>query len=198
MGDSNARAVDTVVLCAYAGMVVALPTALWRLPLAMGVTLGTPDAWREEQGIPGAGAWYLLLLSVMQLAAVGCMFFLTVEPKRVTPRWLPARLRPLVPAVVGGAGIAGALVLALLVTMSIIAWDKVDPFAGADYDAWAWLCAACYLLAALWPPLLGAASVGYLRRHRRSRTTSARQGPAPVGTPRDEQRADDQSMRRRR
>ena len=193
---NRTTAVDLVRWCAYAGMVVALPTALWRLPLTLGVTLGTPAAWREEQGIPGAGTWYLLLLSVMQLAAIGCMFFLTVEPGKVTPRWLPARLRRLVPAVVGGAGIAGALVLALLVTMSVIAWDKVDPFAGADYDAWAWLCAVCYLLAALWPPLLGAASVGYLRRHRRPRTTSARQGSAPVGMPRDEQPDDDRSMRR--
>ncbi|MCT2582235.1 hypothetical protein [Actinophytocola gossypii] len=171
---NRSRSVDLVAWFAYAGMVVALPTALWRLPLAMGATLGTPDAWREEQSIPGAGAWYLVLLSVMQLAAIGCMLFLTVEPKKVTPRWLPARLRRLVPALVGGAGLAGALVLTLLVTMSIIAWDKVDPFAGTDYDAWAWLCAACYLLAALWPPLLGAASVGYLRRHRHE--------PSPVLT----------------
>ncbi|MEV1295896.1 hypothetical protein [Pseudonocardia sp. NPDC049635] len=157
-----------VAWCAYAGMTVALPTALWRLPLAMGATLGTPDAWRQEQEIPGAGAWYLLLLSAMQLAAIGCMFFLTIEPRKVTPRWLPPRPGRYVPAVVSGAGSAGALVLALLVAMSIIAWDKVDPFAGTDYNAWAWLCAVCYLLAALWPPLLGAASVGYLHRHRPS------------------------------
>ncbi|OLT41336.1 hypothetical protein BJF85_23935 [Saccharomonospora sp. CUA-673] len=159
---------DPVAWCAYAGMAVALPTALWRLPLAMGATLGTPAAWREEQSIPGTGVWYLLLLSVVQLAAIACMLFLAADPKMVTPRWLPARLHRLVPAMIGGAGVAGALVLLLLVTMSVIAWDKVDPFAGTDYDAWAWLCAICYLLAALWPPLLAAASVGYLRRHRRA------------------------------
>src|SRR5690606_36389098 len=85
--------------------------------------------------------------------------------RRVTPRWLPTDQRRRVPAIIGGTGIAGALVLALLVTMSVIAWEKVDPFASADYDVWARVCAGCYLLAALWPPLLGAASVGYLRRH---------------------------------
>lgn len=164
--NGQSKSVDLVAWCAYAGIVAALPTALWRIPLAMGATLGTPDAWREAQSIPGEGTWYLVLLSVMQLAAIGCMLFLTVEPKRVTPRWLPARLRRLVPKVVGGTGVAGTLALALLVTMSIIAWDKVDPFAGTAYDAWAWLCAVCYLLAVLWPPLLGAASAGYLRRHR--------------------------------
>ncbi|TSD53790.1 hypothetical protein [Aeromicrobium piscarium] len=163
---NRSRPVDLVAWSAYAGMVVALPTALWRLPLVMGATLGTPDVWREEQSIPGEGTWYLLTLSLLQLVAIGCMFFLAVKPRKVVPRWLPTRVYRLVPAVIGGAGLAGALVLALLVTMSVIAWDKVDPFAGADYDAWAWLCAVCYLLAALWPLLLGAASVGYLRRHR--------------------------------
>lgn len=158
--------VDLAAWCAYAAIAVALPTALWRLPLAMGATLGTPDAWREQQDIPGGGTWYLLVLSAMQLVAIGCMLLLAVEPKQVTPRWLPARLNRVVPAAVGGAGLAGALVLTLLVTMSIIAWDKVDPFAGTAYDAWAWLCAVCYLLAALWPPLLGVASIVYLRRHR--------------------------------
>lgn len=165
MSSTRSRSLDLVKWCTYAGMVAGLPTALWRLPLVMGATLGTPDFWREQQSIPGAGTWYLLLLSAMQLTAIGCMFFLTIEPRKVTPRWLPTNQRRLVPAIIGGTGIAGALVLALLVTMSVIAWDKVDPFASADYDAWAWVCAGCYLLAALWPPLLGAASVGYLRRH---------------------------------
>jgi hypothetical protein len=158
---------DVVRWCAYAGMVVALPTAAWRLPMVVGATLGTPGTWREAQQIPGAGTWYLLGLSLVQLAAIACMLALTVEPSRLAPRRSDARTARLLPMLVGWAGVAGAVVLALLVTMSIVAWDKVDPFAGADYDRWAWLCAGCYLLAALWPPLLGAASIGYLVRHRR-------------------------------
>ncbi|OLT46384.1 hypothetical protein BJF85_17375 [Saccharomonospora sp. CUA-673] len=164
----RANSPDLVASCAYAAMAVALPTALWRLPVAAGFPLGTPEAWRDEQQIPGTGTWYLLGLSLVQIAAIACMVALTVDPARLTPRWLRGRRGRLVPTVVGTAGLAGALVLTLLVTMSVIAWDKVDPFGGADYDGWAWLCAACYLLAALWPPLLGAASIGYLVRHRRS------------------------------
>jgi len=166
---------DLVTWCAYAGMAVALPTALWRVPVAAGFPLGTPEAWRHEQQIPGTGTWYLLGLSLVQLAAIACMFALTVDPARLTPRWLRGRRGGrLVPTFVGAAGTAGALVLSLLVTMSVIAWDKVDPFSGTDYDGWAWLCAGCYLLAALWPPLLGAASVGYLVRYRRTAAVPSR------------------------
>jgi hypothetical protein len=50
---NRSRPVDLAAWCAYAAIAVALPTALWRLPLAMGATLGTPDAWREQQDIPG-------------------------------------------------------------------------------------------------------------------------------------------------
>jgi hypothetical protein len=105
---NRSRPVDLAAWCAYAAIAVALPTALWRLPLAMGATLGTPDAWREQQDIPGGGGtWYLLVLSATQLVAIGCMLLLAVEPKKVTPRWLPARLNRVVPAAVGGAGCAG-------------------------------------------------------------------------------------------
>ena len=66
--------------------------------------------------------------------------------------------------VVGIAGLLGAAALAFLVVTSIIAWDRVDPFAGQPYDGWAWLCLICYLLAVPWPVVLAAAAVGYLRR----------------------------------
>ncbi|GAB2471626.1 hypothetical protein GCM10027063_10230 [Promicromonospora xylanilytica] len=152
----------------YAGIAAALPTALWRIPLILGFTLGTPTAWREAQDIPGTGTWYLLGLSLVQLAAIACMLALTIEPARLTPHWLRARRPLLVPRVVGIAGAIGALVLALLVTMSIIAWDKVDPFSGAAYGIWGWLCAGCYLLAALWPLFFGTASLRYLMHYRQA------------------------------
>ena len=98
-------------------------------------------------------------------------------PRRVFPgfgvplgtpaRWRELQQLPGVGAwyVLGlSAGLASASALAVLVAMSVIAWDRVGPFAGADYDAWMWLSLACYLIAAAWPALLAAASLGRLTR----------------------------------
>lgn len=151
--------------CAYGAFLAALPTALWRIAIAAGLTLGTPAEWRVAQDIPGSGTWYVLGLSVVQLVAAACSFALVVDVRRLTPGRLPDRLRRWLPVLIGGAGLAGSALLALIVTMSILAWEKVDPFAGHGYDGWAWLCLACYLCAALWPVLLAVASLGYLVRH---------------------------------
>lgn len=63
---------------------------------------------------------------------------------------------------VGAAELVGSMVLAWIVTMSILSWRDVNPFAGADNDGWAALSTTCYVFAAMWPPLLAAASIGYL------------------------------------
>lgn len=155
--------------CAWASFLVALPTAVWRVLPGFGIPLGTPVAWREFQELPGAGTSYVLGLSLMQLAAAACCLLFAVDVRRFVPGLLPERLRRCVPVLVGVAGMIGAVVLILLIVMSIIAWDKVDPFAGEPYDGWAWLSLVCYLLAALWPVFLVPASLGHLARHRSPR-----------------------------
>ena len=77
--------------CAYGAFLAALPTALWRIALAAGFTLGTPTEWRAVQDIPGSGTWYLLGLSAVQLAAAACSFAFVVD------------VRPLVPGQIGRA-----------------------------------------------------------------------------------------------
>lgn len=157
--------------CAIGAFTVALPTALWRVLPGLGVPLGTPADWREFQQLPGSGTWYVLGLSVVQLVAAACCLLLTVPVDRVLPARASTRLRHTIPTAIGVAGLIGAGVLLVLVVMSVIAWEKVDPFAGETYDGWAWLSLACYLTTALWPFLLAAASIGYLlqdREHRRA------------------------------
>jgi hypothetical protein len=157
--------------CAIGAFAVALPTALWRVLPGLGVTLGTPADWREFQQLPGSGTWYVLGLSGVQLLAAACCLLLAVPVERVVPPRTSARLGRAIPTAIGVAGLTGAGVLLVLVVMSIIAWEKVDPFAGETYGGWAWLSLACYLAAALWPFLLAPASVGYLlqnRGHRRA------------------------------
>lgn len=164
----NARSRTWTVWCAAGAFVAALPTVIWRIPLAAGHPLGTPASWRAVQDIPGSGSWYVLTLSMIQFIAATCSFALVVDTHRFTPRWAPEWVDRRLPAVVGLAGIFGAAALTAIVCMSVIAWDRVDPFAGEVYDAWAWLCAACYLCAVAWPIFLAAAAVGCLRRIRRS------------------------------
>lgn len=164
-----------VAWCAYGAFLSALPTALWRILLAAGLTLGTPSAWRAAQEIPGSGTWYVLGLSVLQLIAAACSFALAVDVRRLVPGWVPGWLERRVPVLTATAGLVGASLLALIVAMSVIAWENVDPFAGQSYDGWAWLCLVCYLCAALWPVLLAAASVGCLMRLRQ-RDGAAREG----------------------
>ncbi|MFC7404021.1 hypothetical protein [Georgenia alba] len=155
-----------VVWCASGAFLAALPTALWRLALAAGHPLGTPDEWRAFQDIPGAGTGYVLGLSALQLLAAACAFALVVDVRQLMPGRVPGWARRRIPTFVAVCGLVGAAVLGLIVTMSVVAWDRVDPFAGQPYDGWAWLCAACYVCAAFWPPLLAAASVGHLLRER--------------------------------
>lgn len=151
--------------CAYAAFISALPTAVWRVLPGLGLTMGTPEEWRAFQDLPGTGTWYVLTLSVLQLLAAACCLALAVDARRIVPDWAPRWVRQLAPYAVGIAGLLGAAALTVIISMSAIAWENVDPFAGEVYGGWAWLCLACYLVAILWPLSLATASIGYLMRH---------------------------------
>ncbi|SEE90350.1 hypothetical protein [Jiangella alba] len=183
-------------MCAWSAFLAALPTAVWRILPGLGLPLGTPGEWRAEQHLPGAGTWYVLGLSAVQLVAATCCLALAIDVRRLVPRWAPAWGRRRAAQIAGGAGLAGAALLGVVVAMSIMAWDKVDPFAGQDHDAWARLCLGCYLSAALWPVLLIPAAIGYLvvrgRLDGAMRHTPGRQvevvarPPRPPKRPRDD------------
>lgn len=178
----TARMPQWIIVCAWASFFVALPTALWRILPAIGVPLGTPEAWRAFQDFPGSGTWYALGLSALQLAAAGCCLLLSLNIQRVLPPRTPPRVARTAPIIGGIAGLVGAAILAYLVVASIINWPLVDPFGGQPYDGWAWLCAACYLTAVPWPVLTAAASVGYLARRGRAEATDDTMGRRRPGT----------------
>ncbi|MFC7344364.1 hypothetical protein [Saccharopolyspora griseoalba] len=166
MGDEFRR--RAVVWCACGAFAAALPTVVWRLLLAAGFELGTPAEWRAAQDIPGSGTWYVLGLSLVQLAAAACSFALVVDLRGLLPRRVPSAVRRAVPAAIATAALLGAVPLAVLVVMSVVARDAVDPFAGRPYGAWAWLSASAYLCAVLWPPLLASAAIAHLLGDRRA------------------------------
>lgn len=163
-----ARMPRWIIVCAWASFFFALPTAVWRIFPAIGVSLGTPEPWRTLQDFPGSGTWYALGLSIIQLAAATCCLLLSLDVNRLLPKRTSPWLGRTAPIIGGVAGLVGAAVLAYLVIMSILGWARVDPFGGQTYDGWAWLCAACYLAAIPWPVLTAAAAAGYLVRRGRA------------------------------
>ena len=148
--------------CAYTAFLSALPSAVWRALPGFGVTMGTPAQWREFQDLPGTGTWYVLGLSVVQVLAAACCLLLSVNLRRFLPGFSPSWVGCAAARVVGIGGLIGAAILTLVITMSVIAWEKVDPFSGQTYNGWAWLCLVCYLSTVLWPLSLVPASIGRL------------------------------------
>jgi len=149
---------------AVLAFLLALPTVVWRALPGLGLDLGTPEAWRALQHLPGEGTGYVLGLSAVQLAAAACCLLLAVGVRRVTPPLLGAAFGRALPRLIGGAGLLGALLLAAIVVFSVLAWDRVDPFAGQPADSWSLLCLACYLATAAWPVVLAPVAIGYLAR----------------------------------
>jgi hypothetical protein len=66
----------------------------------------------------------------------------------------------------------GALIVGVLVVLSVAHWSAVSGFADRPTSGWALLMVACYLPATLWPPLLLAVMVAYVRRRALTRSPS--------------------------
>jgi hypothetical protein len=167
-------------VCARLALAAALPTVLWRVVIGLGGRLGTPASWRAAEHIPGSGTAYMLVLSLLELAAALLTLLLAHPRGDRLPGWSPIAPATRVPApLVAGLALAGAAVVVFLCVASVINWGDVDPFAGAPFSGWAALCWACYAAAPLWPIFLIATTFGYLRSHRAT-TAAHRQQPSPA------------------
>jgi hypothetical protein len=156
------------VAAAWTAVLAALPSVLWRALVGLGFDLGTPDAWRAAQDIPGTGTAYVLTLSAIQLLAALLALRLVRPGGDVVPRWSPILAGRRLPVwLVCLIALTGAAILAAICVMSILNWSAVDPFAGEPNSGWSSLSDSCYLAALLWPPALVTAVIGYaLSRHR--------------------------------
>jgi hypothetical protein len=158
----------------------ALPTVLWRVIVGLGGRLGTPASWRAAEHIPGPGTAYVLVLSLLELAAALLTLLLAHPRGDRLPGWRPIAPGLRVPApLVAAIALTGAAVVVFLCVASAINWCNVDPFAGAPFSGWAALCWGCYAAAPLWPIFLIATTLGYLRSHRTTAVTHHQQ-PSPA------------------
>lgn len=129
--------------------------------------LGWSRAHLRLERIPGYGTFYVIWLSIASIAAASLTLGLIYRWGEQIPSGVPvvgSRRFPI--WLVAGLAVAGAAIVTVLVWLSITHWSRVSGFADRPTSGWAVLMAACYAPAALWPPLLIAVTLAYVRRRR--------------------------------
>jgi hypothetical protein len=153
------------VRVAHAAALCPLPSALWRLPLIFGVSMGMDAEFMSSMNAHPfwQRAAYLLGLGVTAEGAALLTLGLVRHWGETVPRWFPlvgGRCVPptlaIVPATLGG-------IAATLFGFTIaLEWPSDDIFA----NGWTVLMTACYLPLVLWGPLVLAVTFAYYRRRR--------------------------------
>ncbi|WP_065487688.1 hypothetical protein [Streptomyces sp. PTY087I2] len=144
---------------------VALPVCLWRLPIALGFTMGTGlppmdmPLWMSISYVGG-------LSVISELFALAC-FGLVRSWGEVVPAWVPKfggkRVPPyvmIVPALVGGLVIVAVLIGWVLTTFQIAGFER-GPF---DSLGWEILAVSSSGLFVLVGPMVLALTYAYYRR----------------------------------
>jgi hypothetical protein len=157
------RAPRWAVVAAHLVPVVVLPSSLWRIPVALGFSMGLSQngATAAVQGAQGLAILGLTLAS----EAVALLTLGLVRPwGEHVPGWIPVlggRRVPPAAAIVPAA--AGALALLVIWGDAFRTYLVLDPFT-FSHTGWEVLLVACYLPLLLWAPLLAAVTYAYYRR----------------------------------
>ncbi|GIE89062.1 hypothetical protein [Actinoplanes regularis] len=165
------------VLAAHGAALTVVPSGIWRILSAVAhVPLNTTaTAARHDNLELITGWWYPIALTVVSELLAYLTVGLVAPWGEMIPRWVPwlggRRIR--IAAAVLPAGI-GATVLTLLWTYSlsmIAAGRSIEGSVntGLHMNAWQQLAFwTCYGPLVLWGPLLGAVTIHYYRRRRRT------------------------------
>ncbi len=154
---------------AVAAVLTTVPSALWRIAMAVGVPVGVRDEYRAAHyAFPSWGTVYVFGLSFLLVGLASLTLGLVQPWGEVAPRWMPViggkRVRPLA-AVVPAA--VGAILLTLLWVSALSSFGAIAEEFGLAGAAMA-VVLVCYTPLLGWGPLLGAVTVSYYRRRRRS------------------------------
>ncbi len=150
-------------IAAHLVPLVTLPSALWRLGLVVGLSMGMLDNGARVE----VGGWesvYIVGLSVVS-EGVALLTLGLVRPwGERAPAWIPViggrRIPPsavIVPAAIG------TVMLALIWAYAFRDFPNVGEIE-YTHTAWKVLLIACYTPLMLWAPLLAAVTVAYYRR----------------------------------
>jgi hypothetical protein len=150
-------------IAAHLAPLLTLPSALWRLGLVLGFSMGMLEDGAEVH-VSGWLSVYVLSLSVVSEGAAFLTLGLVRPWGERAPAWIPViggRRVPPLAAVVPAA--IGAL---LLTAIWLFAFRNFPSMQGLEFahPAWKVLLVACYLPLLAWGPLLAAVTYGYYRR----------------------------------
>ncbi|SEE23649.1 hypothetical protein [Streptomyces sp. TLI_105] len=158
-------------LAATSAALVNVPSALWRLAIAVGVPVGLAQSEYDTMGAPGWGSLALVALSLVSEVFAFLTLGLVQGWGETWPGWIPylrGRTVPVLPVTIA-AGL-GALATTLYGGLFVYTMFHAE----MEASRWGtWLLDLAYAPLLLWGPLLAAVTVHYYRR----RTTAAT-GPA--------------------
>jgi len=154
-------------IAAHAAALTPLPSAVWRVTLALGFSGSYTQAGLEELNLNVWGTLWVLTLSVLTEGAALLSLGLVQRWGEVVPRWVPAiGGRPVNPRVVTRAAWTGVVLLALFWTQMAFWWlVPHDDMTTTGTN----VVGLLYLPTIAWAPLLAAVTVDYRRRHRAAR-----------------------------
>lgn len=150
-------------IAAHLTVLTTLPSSLWRIPIALGFSMGMLDDGRPVH-MHGWESLYVVGLSVVAEGAALLTLGLVRPWGERVPGWFPiirGRSIPRMAVVVPAA--LGALALAAIWGYAFRDFGSLD---GIEYthEAWRVLLVACYAPLILWAPLLAAVTWAYWRR----------------------------------
>jgi len=162
---------------AVLAVLTTIPSALWRMAMAVGVPVGVSEEVLSERfAFPGWGTVYVFGLSLGLVGLASLTLALVQRWGEEVPRWMPViggkRVPPMtavVPASVG-AGLLTLLWASIMSNFSLVAEEF-----GLEGEARA-VVVACYAPLLLWGPLLAAVTVSYHRRRRANPRSDGRDG----------------------
>ncbi|GGT86899.1 hypothetical protein [Streptomyces lateritius] len=149
-------------IAAVGAALTNVPSALWRVAIAVGVPVGLAQSEYDQMGAPGFGSLVLVGLSLVSEVFAFLTLGLVQSWGETWPRWVPYLRGRRVPILLG-TGVAGLGAVATSVFGALFVYTSLN--ADMEGSAWGiWLLNVAYAPLLLWGPLLGAVTVHYYRR----------------------------------
>ena len=156
------------VAAAVGAILVVLPSAIWRIIVALDIDVGMTSAWKQAEHIPGWGTLYATTISVLSLILASMTLGLVQKWGQKLPAWVPFMGQKNVPTKLAvGTAVIGALAVIAICVYCAMNWHRIVGFAGMPTPLGYAIVTAAYVPMLAWGPLVLVAAYGYWRRRRK-------------------------------